>query len=175
MPCARVAARTRSAWNDKSRVASVRQDSMTSGSCPDKHLHYPCTILVQIDSKHLALRKPATSRPVDGRYGGHRFSSAMHGRRIIIQTLHPASGTTCIIPPQELSHLVGGEEWAIVAEAPAAGRGRHRTANVPRDFAAHRGATAAATARASMKRFDCHAFKRNRQEECVQMPVKIAS
>src|SRR5262249_24537635 len=22
--------------------------------------------------------------------------------------------------------------------------------------------------------FDCHAFKRNRQEECVQMPVKIA-
>src|SRR6516164_4450442 len=25
------------------------------------------------------------------------------------------------------------------------GRGRHRTANVPRDFAAHRGATAAAT------------------------------
>jgi hypothetical protein len=46
----------------------------------------------------------------------------MHGRRIIIQTLHPASGTTCIIPPQELSHLVGGEKWAIVAEAPAAGR-----------------------------------------------------
>ena len=37
-------------------------------------------------------------------------SSAMHGRRIIIQTLHPASGTTCIIPPQELSHLVGGEK-----------------------------------------------------------------
>ena len=32
------------------------------------------------------------------------------------------------------------------------GRGRHRTANVPRDFAAHRGTTAAATARASMKR-----------------------
>ena len=55
----------------------------------------------------------------DGRYGGHR--SAMHARRIIIQTLHPASGTTCIIPPQELSHLVGGEKWAIVAEAPAAG------------------------------------------------------
>src|SRR5215510_2831407 len=22
--------------------------------------------------------------------------------------------------------------------------------------------------------FDCHAFKRNREEECVQMPVKIA-
>ena len=33
------------------------------------------------------LRKPAIP-PVDGRYGGHRFSSAMHGRRIIIQTLH---------------------------------------------------------------------------------------
>jgi hypothetical protein len=32
------------------------------------------------------------------------------------------SGTTCIIPPQELSHLFGGEKWAIVAEAPAAGR-----------------------------------------------------
>jgi hypothetical protein len=71
------------------------------------------------DWSHLALRKPATSRPVDGRYGGHRFSSAMHGRRIIIQTLHPASGTTRIIPPQELSHLVGGEKWAT-----AAGRGR---------------------------------------------------
>jgi hypothetical protein len=41
------------------------------------------------DWSHLALRKPATSRPVDGRYGGHRFSSAMHDRRIIIQTLHP--------------------------------------------------------------------------------------
>ena len=26
------------------------------------------------DWSHLALRKPATSRPVDGRYGGHRFS-----------------------------------------------------------------------------------------------------
>jgi hypothetical protein len=76
------------------------------------------------DWSHLALRKPATSRPVDGRYGGHRFSSAMHGRRIIIQTLHPASETACIIPPQELSHLVGGEKGAIVAEAPAAGRGR---------------------------------------------------
>ena len=29
----------------------------------------------------------------------------MHDRRIIIQTLHPGSGTTRIIPPQELSHL----------------------------------------------------------------------
>src|SRR5262249_5300840 len=32
------------------------------------------------------------------------------------------------------------------------GRGRHRTANVPRDFAADRGATAAATTRASVRR-----------------------
>ena len=53
------------------------------------------------DWSHLALRKPATSRPVDGRYG----SSAMHGRRIIIQTLHPAPELARIIPPQELSHL----------------------------------------------------------------------
>ena len=58
------------------------------------------------DWSHLALRKPATSRLVDGRYGGHRFSSAMHGRRIIIQTLHPAPELARIIPPQELSHLV---------------------------------------------------------------------
>src|SRR5258708_525481 len=54
------------------------------------------------------------------------------------------------------------------------GGGRHPTTNVPGDSAADRGTTAAATTRASMKRFDCHAFKRNRQEECVQMPVKIA-
>ena len=32
------------------------------------------------------------------------------------------------------------------------GRGRHRTANVPRDFAAHRGTTAAATTSASVRR-----------------------
>src|SRR5262249_14996989 len=32
------------------------------------------------------------------------------------------------------------------------GRGRHRTANVRRDFAAHRGATAAATTSASVRR-----------------------
>jgi hypothetical protein len=32
------------------------------------------------------------------------------------------------------------------------GRGHHRTANVPRDFAAHRGATAASTTSASMRR-----------------------
>src|SRR5262249_27938927 len=54
------------------------------------------------------------------------------------------------------------------------GGGRHRTANVPGDSAADRGTTAAAPARASMKRSNCHAFKRTRQEEYVQMPVKIA-
>src|SRR5262249_10397714 len=32
------------------------------------------------------------------------------------------------------------------------GRGRHRTANVPGDFAAHRGSTAAATTSASLRR-----------------------
>jgi hypothetical protein len=42
------------------------------------------------------------------------------------------------------------------------------------DSAADRGTTAAATTRASIEAFDCHAFKRNRQKECVQMPVKIA-
>src|SRR5262245_65917677 len=50
------------------------------------------------------------------------------------------------------------------------GRGRHRTANVPGDFAAHRGATAAATTSASVS----HALKSNRQKECVQMPGKMA-
>src|SRR6516164_1235144 len=54
------------------------------------------------------------------------------------------------------------------------GRGRHPTANVPGDFAAHRGATAAATTSASVRRFRCHAFKSNRQKECVQMPGKMA-
>ena len=67
------------------------------------------------DCSHLVLRKPATSPPVDGRYAGHRFSSAMHGRRIIIQTLHPAPELARIIPPQELSHLVWRQRWAIIA------------------------------------------------------------
>ena len=61
---------------------------------------------VHRDWSHLALRKPATSRAIAGSYGGHRFSSAMHGKRIIIQTLHPAPELARIIPPQELSHLV---------------------------------------------------------------------
>src|SRR5262249_51191203 len=52
------------------------------------------------------------------------------------------------------------------------GRGRHRTANVPGDFAADRGTTAAAATSASVRR--CHAFKSNRQKECVQMPGKRA-
>src|ERR1700704_1084397 len=53
------------------------------------------------------------------------------------------------------------------------GGGRHPTTNVPGNTTADRGTTAAATPRASMKPFDCHAFKSYRQEECVQMPVKI--
>jgi hypothetical protein len=42
---------------------------------------------------HLALRKPATSRAIAGRYGGHRFSSAMHGRRINYSDATPAHAT----------------------------------------------------------------------------------
>src|SRR5262249_13281159 len=52
------------------------------------------------------------------------------------------------------------------------GGGRHPTTNVPGDSAAHGGATAAATTSASVRR--CHAFKSNRQKECVQMPGKMA-
>src|SRR5262249_52974327 len=44
----------------------------------------------------------------------------------------------------------GSEPWPL-CYLPN-GRGRHRTANVPRDFAAHRGATAAATTSASVRR-----------------------
>ena len=50
------------------------------------------------------------------------------------------------------------------------GRGRHRTANVPRDFAAHRGATAAATSGSVRRSMSCI----SRQKECVQMPGKMA-
>src|SRR6266403_1051712 len=53
------------------------------------------------------------------------------------------------------------------------GRGRHRTANVPRDFAAYRGATAAATTSASVRR-SMSCIQEQRQKECVQMPGKIA-
>src|SRR5262249_42960759 len=53
------------------------------------------------------------------------------------------------------------------------GRGRHRTANVPRDFAADRGATAAATTSASVRR-SMSCIQSNRQKECVQMPGKMA-
>jgi hypothetical protein len=52
------------------------------------------------------------------------------------------------------------------------GRRRHRTVNVPRDFAAHRGATAAATTSASVRR--SVSFKSNRQKKCVQKPGKMA-
>ena len=47
------------------------------------------------DWSHLALRKPATSRLVDGRYAGHRFSSAMHGRRIIFRRYTPPRKIAC--------------------------------------------------------------------------------
>ena len=52
------------------------------------------------------------------------------------------------------------------------GRGRHPTANVPGDFAADRGTTAAATTCASMRRAT---VMRSCQptEECVQMPAKM--
>src|SRR5262244_580441 len=50
------------------------------------------------------------------------------------------------------------------------GGGRHPTTNVPGDSAADRGTTAAATTSASVS----HAFKSNRQKECVQMPGKMA-
>jgi hypothetical protein len=46
--------------------------------------------------------------------------------------------------------------------------------NVPGDSAADRGTTAAATARASMKRSIVTRSRANQQEECVQMPVKTA-
>src|SRR6476619_3348221 len=50
------------------------------------------------DWSHLALRKPATSRPVDGRYGGHRFSSSMHGGRINYSDATPRPGAFAIVP-----------------------------------------------------------------------------
>src|SRR5262249_53584839 len=68
-------------------------------------------------------------------------------------------------------HLWGGEPRPLCYLPD--GRGRHRTANVSRDFAAHRGATAAATTSATVRRFRCHAFKSNRQKDCVQMPGKM--
>src|SRR5262245_39508732 len=49
------------------------------------------------------------------------------------------------------------------------GRGRHRTASVPRDFAAHRGATAAATTRASVRR-SMSCIQEQPTEGVVQMP-----
>src|SRR5258708_12784435 len=55
------------------------------------------------------------------------------------------------------------------------GGGRHPTTNVPGDSAADRGTTAAATARASMKRSIVTRSRANQQEECVQIPVKIAT
>lgn len=56
----------------------------------------------------------------------------------------------------------GGEPRPVHHFIIPIGRGRHRTANVPRDLAPHRAATAAATTSA----------KSTRQKECVQMPEK---
>ena len=53
------------------------------------------------------------------------------------------------------------------------GRGRHPTANVPRDSAADCGTTAAATTSASVRRSTVMRLSK-RREECVQMPAKIA-
>jgi hypothetical protein len=54
------------------------------------------------------------------------------------------------------------------------GRGRHATATVPGNSAAHRGTAAAAATSASMRRSIAHALKCNRREECVRMSGKIA-
>ena len=54
------------------------------------------------------------------------------------------------------------------------GRGRHPAANVPGDFAAHRGTAAATTTSASVRRSMGRAFKANKPEECVPMSGKIA-
>src|SRR5262249_29640733 len=54
------------------------------------------------------------------------------------------------------------------------GGGRHRTANVPRDFAAHRGATAAATTSADVRRsMVMHSRVADGRSAC-QMPGKMA-
>ena len=53
------------------------------------------------------------------------------------------------------------------------GRGRHRTANVPRDFAASRNCGRSHHQR-QHEMFDSHAFKSNRRNECVRMPRKTA-
>ena len=57
---------------------------------------------------------------------------------------------------------------------PPDGRGRHRTTNVPRDFAAHRGATAAATTSASV-RLSMSCINDNQREEWVRMPRHAAA
>ena len=54
------------------------------------------------------------------------------------------------------------------------GRGRHPTANVPGDFAAHRGTAAAATTSASVRRSMVVRSRPTKPEECVPMSGKIA-
>ena len=64
----------------------------------------------------------------------------------------------------------GGEPWPLCRLSD--GRGRHPSANVPGDFTAHCGTTAAATTSASMR--PSMGSKSNRREQYVQMPAKIA-
>src|SRR5262249_17323623 len=54
------------------------------------------------------------------------------------------------------------------------GRGRHPTANVPGDSAAHRGTAAAATTSVSVRRSMVVRSRPNKPEECVPMSGKIA-
>src|SRR5262249_16150657 len=64
----------------------------------------------------------------------------------------------------------GGEPWPLYRLPD--GRGRHPTANVPGDSAAHRGIAAAATTSASVRRSivmrSC--VQQQRRETCAQMP-----
>src|SRR4029077_8418025 len=66
----------------------------------------------------------------------------------------------------------GGEPWTL--RCLSDGGGRHPTADVPRDFAADCGTTAAATTSASVRRAIVMRSQANRREECAQMPAKIA-
>ena len=67
-----------------------------------------------------------------------------------------------VLPRKDHAHLAldnrnnGGSDhqaMVLLCRLPD-GRGRHPTANVPGDFAAHRGTAAAATTSASVRRFD---------------------
>ena len=67
----------------RARLPSVANRLIQFECCAGTTVQFRGAVALTVeDWSHLALRKPATSRPVDGRYVGHRFSSAMHGRRI---------------------------------------------------------------------------------------------